>query len=1397
MDRTTNLMDLPVKVLEAVFLLRCGDTLEFKDYFPKSFTDVGIFQNIPKFCFPEGRTKAQSLKITGPNNWLYHCFVFTNQHGARLYGHCLRFHSNDPEIDQVLALCVLSKQCYYNTMKHLLFHVLSDACKHDWRQILNFLCQISFCPQSADMALEFILEGNYDYLEQFESTSYVSYRRRDPPARSEISFFFANPTVLSAPSFDCDLSYLFSCLSVSNILTLYECVLSESKIVLTSSSVCLLAHVAHCLISLIWPFTWEHVLIPVLPAHMIDFIQAPTPFIMGIIWEEKTGQNLNLDEKETVLVDLDRGVVTYDPNSRDIGRIPSKIRAELKEQLLQLGSSKKQNIDYALPRRKQNPKFAYPNAATKISCHPKTIYTRRIQEAFFNMWMALFGGWDFTKIDDVNDHIETSTPPECQAFFKVFCSTTTFDQYYVKMREEQSLNTSTSETNKKPAFHAYVHSLMTHIDTVTPAQILKIFHRPSCSFECRVNDLFTLMPTESFLGYPPKESLALNCWETQKTDYFHNWTFDQIMKRVETLVEIHERGPTFELPPKDTGMSFFELCNIHPPVPSPRIEMANLLTIAIQHTKKMSPQLDYQVKYLKTLGMLWEFLPTHPIFQTDAWFSTFSAMQVEKHQECWMSLQDPHILKQRLNEYLDMLWAQEMDRVKKMVQEQEENEAKKNQEQRRVELFASNILHKRVQEEKRKAQLQAFDFSFVLSLQSPAGVGTAISRKALREWAIGNRVVDVSRADKLFGALAREKNDNQLSAKVFNNFLEGLKTRYTQYADFSQVLGQRLCKYHAARISPRVSPSSDQTSTNSSPKLSPRSRHSVDGSRPISPSRNIRVATGGLQSPTASRSGPLTVPSRNRDGTPRSSDNSPTSSQQKIIPPATPPPIQITASDSPQLEKTHPQVPPLELSANHLKNMLPKDTDGPPNQLVLLHQTGVFHDNRKGSLFLTNLALIFSPSSSSSRNLVYIGLETITTMELYEYLGVPCIRTITTIDKEPKLFCILSMREFWFKSIQEMISGTSVSKDLDDKSFLIDSSLSILFAQVALTVSKNPDITQLLYEDVVSKGKHVLNTISRTGVLNDKTAKQIKRDEDASGPCHIVTELLSTALTLLFSFTLPNNTKPVAAPDATKITQSRGKATPPTPIAQPQKPKVDFEKLRQSKDFEQFSNATAEMQLIKVANLPEVDRLAFLINTYNLMVLHGYFLAGFPLSLIDWRYLSRFTCYNIGGLPYTLDIIHRLLRGEGALGDCIGDHKFTAGDPRMALILPGQVDPRIHFLLCLHNMTSPPIRIVTPQTVAQHLEAAAIEYCESQVSVSQNCVVLSMLFYWYQQDFFNVKKKECSSPHESAELMLSTLEWLAPEQQKLIAKMVEGDMNEQPYQIRYRYDWTPNPRPTL
>lgn len=55
----------------------------------------------------------------------------------------------------------------------------------------------------------------------------------------------------------------------------------------------------------------EHVFIPVLPDHMMEFIQAPTPFIMGVIWTERSGRNLNLDEKENHVLGMTQVAIIY------------------------------------------------------------------------------------------------------------------------------------------------------------------------------------------------------------------------------------------------------------------------------------------------------------------------------------------------------------------------------------------------------------------------------------------------------------------------------------------------------------------------------------------------------------------------------------------------------------------------------------------------------------------------------------------------------------------------------------------------------------------------------------------------------------------------------------------------------------------------------------------------------------------------------------------------------------------------------------------------------------------------------------------------------------------------------------------------------------------------------
>ena len=40
--------------------------------------------------------------------------------------------------------------------------------------------------------------------------------------------------------------------------------------------------VAECITMLLFPFTWQHVYVPILPASMWHFLDAPVPYIMGL-----------------------------------------------------------------------------------------------------------------------------------------------------------------------------------------------------------------------------------------------------------------------------------------------------------------------------------------------------------------------------------------------------------------------------------------------------------------------------------------------------------------------------------------------------------------------------------------------------------------------------------------------------------------------------------------------------------------------------------------------------------------------------------------------------------------------------------------------------------------------------------------------------------------------------------------------------------------------------------------------------------------------------------------------------------------------------------------------------------------------------------------------------------
>lgn len=44
-----------------------------------------------------------------------------------------------------------------------------------------------------------------------------------------------------------------------------------------------LSQCCHAVVALLYPFTWQHTYIPVLPPSMLDIVCTPTPFIVGLL----------------------------------------------------------------------------------------------------------------------------------------------------------------------------------------------------------------------------------------------------------------------------------------------------------------------------------------------------------------------------------------------------------------------------------------------------------------------------------------------------------------------------------------------------------------------------------------------------------------------------------------------------------------------------------------------------------------------------------------------------------------------------------------------------------------------------------------------------------------------------------------------------------------------------------------------------------------------------------------------------------------------------------------------------------------------------------------------------------------------------------------------------------
>lgn len=190
------------------------------------------------------------------------------------------------------------------------------------------------------------------------------------------------------PILDIPVQHVFISLDIQNILVVFNCILTEQKILFHSNHYSLLGTASEFFLSCIYPFEWWHVYIPLLPRNCTEFIEAPMPFIMGV--HSSYLQTINIPP-DVVVVDLDNNIIsTKNPAKLKMNKLPEKQHKKLFDMLMKLRIKESlsgqtlENIDSAF-NMAPTPEESDSNSMEKVEFPQE-----KIRMTFFRFFVSLF-----------------------------------------------------------------------------------------------------------------------------------------------------------------------------------------------------------------------------------------------------------------------------------------------------------------------------------------------------------------------------------------------------------------------------------------------------------------------------------------------------------------------------------------------------------------------------------------------------------------------------------------------------------------------------------------------------------------------------------------------------------------------------------------------------------------------------------------------------------------------------------------------------------------------------------------------------------------------------------------------------------------------------------------------
>ncbi|XP_070614945.1 DENN domain-containing protein 1A isoform X2 [Erythrolamprus reginae] len=279
--------------VEAIRPLASGTDPEVRKRFPEDYTDQEILPTVAKFCFP---FYVDSLMVgqVGQN----FTFVLTDIDSKQRFGFC-RLSSGAKT-----CFCILSYLPWFEV----------------FYKLLNIL---------ADYTLKGQDSQGYELLQTL-------YKLPIPEPASSVHLsvhsYFTVPDTRELPSIpeNRNLTEYFVAVDVNNMLHLYASMLYERRILICCSKLSTLTACVHGSASLLYPMFWQHVYIPVLPPHLLDYCCAPMPYLIGIhISLIEKVRTISLDDVVILNVDTNTLETPFD----DLQNLPNDVISALKSRL--------------------------------------------------------------------------------------------------------------------------------------------------------------------------------------------------------------------------------------------------------------------------------------------------------------------------------------------------------------------------------------------------------------------------------------------------------------------------------------------------------------------------------------------------------------------------------------------------------------------------------------------------------------------------------------------------------------------------------------------------------------------------------------------------------------------------------------------------------------------------------------------------------------------------------------------------------------------------------------------------------------------------------------------------------------------------------------------------------